>query len=85
MVKLRVQGGNRDLDVPEIRHPASLIINWTLHVNLNLVRMTVHPSALVALRDTRKVVCRLEAEFAEDIHYGIPRYLCVCRLSRHCG
>ena len=33
----------------------------------------------------RQAVGRLERELLEDLHHGIPRYLWVCRLSRHCG
>ena len=45
----------------------------------------MQPRALVPVRDVGEPVGRLEGELAEDLHHAIPRYLWVCRLSRHCG
>jgi hypothetical protein len=45
----------------------------------------VQPRALVIRSNVRQPVGGFEREIGEKIHYRIPRSLCVCTLSRHCG
>src|SRR5262249_30292669 len=69
----------------EVHHPPGLLSHWTSHTNLHAVGVPVQAAALVPVRELSEPVRGLEGELAEDLHHAIPRYLWVCRLSRHRG
>ena len=85
MIELVVKWGERVLDVLEIHHPAGLLADRPVDVDLNPVGVAMQAGALVPIGDVCEAVGCLEGELAEDLHHAIPRYLWVCRLSRHWG
>jgi hypothetical protein len=77
MVQLRQYRLNGTSDVREVHHPATSLINIPLDVHCNPIGMAVETSALVTARHIGEAVSGLERELLEDLHHGMPRYLCV--------
>jgi hypothetical protein len=77
VIELVVQGSECILDFLEVHHPAGVLTDGSVHVDLDSVGVTMQASALVPVRDMGKPVCRLEGELSEDFRFdhGIPKYL----------
>src|SRR5712691_2212533 len=82
VVELVVQWLERGFDVGEVEYHAGVGVDGAVDVDFDVVGVSVQSPALVPFGEVRQPVSGLEAELAEDVHHGIPRYLWVCRLSR---
>ena len=85
MVELLVQGRKGAFDVGKVHHPARLRAGDAFDLDSDVKRVSVQPRALVIGGDVREPVRGLEGELPEHRDHGMPKYLCVCTLNRHCG